>query len=446
MGKNVTQPPVPNYQQAATDQKEENLVATHQNAVLNNPNIFTPGYAQTTTWDDQWQPSVKVDLSPTGQQTFNLGEQTQLGLANLANDQTKNIGGLLSQPFSFGGTPQTSLNPPLPTDTHYVSGDQFAANGGVARPDLQTSLPGSGPIAGAPQAGNLAQGFDESQVARAPINAGQTAQQAIMSRLQPQIERNRTSRETQLLNQGLRPGGEAYTNAQTDLGQQENDLYTQAVLQGLGLDLQANQQGFGQAATRGQFGNEAIQNQFGMGLAGQQAGNQAQQQGFNQQVQGGQFGNEAQLASFGADIQNQQQANAAAQQRLQTALAGQQGYNQTQQQVFNQGLQSAQFGNTAQQQALAQALQMRSLPINEISALLSGSQVQQPQMQPFAQATGAPAPLFQGAQLQDQYNQNLYNQQVAQRNSGMSGLFGLGGALLGGPLGGMIGTGLGKLF
>src|SRR5207247_945762 len=102
-------------------------------------------------------------------------------------------------------------------------------------------------------------GLNESNVAQMPINAGTTAQQAIMSRLGPQMQRNRASVETQLVNQGLRPGMEAYDNAIKLLGQQENDMMQQATLQGLGLDLSANQQGFGQAVERGQFGNAATQ-------------------------------------------------------------------------------------------------------------------------------------------------------------------------------------------
>ena len=58
----------------------------------------------------------------------------------------------------------------------------------------------------------------------------------------------------------------------------------------------------------------------------------------------------------------------------------------------------------------------------------------------------APAPVMQGVQNQASWDQNLYNQQVAQQNSGLSGLFGLGGSILGGPLGGLLGKGIGKLF
>lgn len=76
-------------------------------------------------------------------------------------------------------------------------------------------------------------GIDSSKLAAAPINAGQTAQDAIMSRLQPTLERQREQMRTQLANQGIGQGTEAYNNAYNDQNQRENDLYTQAALQGI---------------------------------------------------------------------------------------------------------------------------------------------------------------------------------------------------------------------
>lgn len=240
---------------------------------------------------------------------------------------------------------------------------------------MQSSLPGGSPIANAASPTPL-QGLDTSQVAAAPINAGTTAQQAIMARLAPELARTRTSEETKLINQGLRPGGEAYNNAIDALGRQENDLRSQAGLYGLNLDMAANQQGFGQALASQDAANRTIQGDYGNQLNYQQAANAAQQQG------------------------------------------------------FNQGLQGAQFGNTATQQALAQALALRSQPINEITALMSGSQVQNPQFAPYQGQAVTPAPLFGATQAQGQWDMNQYNQEVAQRNSLLGGLFGLGKAFV----------------
>jgi hypothetical protein len=111
-------------------------------------------------------------------------------------------------------------------------------------------------------------------------------------------------------------------------------------------------------------------------------------------------------------------------------MSSAQSQNAIEAQRYNQALQGAQFGNTAQQQALAQAIQQRQMPLNEISALMSGSQIQNPQFGAYSGANVAAAPVFGAAQQQAQNAQNTYNQQVAQQNANTSGLFQLGAAAL----------------
>ena len=318
-------------------------------------------YTQTINGD---QPTVTQTLTPSAQATLDAQQRVQRSLAGLGEQGIGTAQKVLGTPFSFGG------------------------------PAIQTSLGNAGQIqTGVNPAGYEAQGrLDTSGVAAMPVNAGTTAQQAIMSRLDPSIARNRVSTETQLINQGLRPGGEAYNNAINLLGQQENDQRTQAALQGINLDFAANQQGFGQASAQNQIANQASA----------------------QNLQ---------------NLQNyQQQQNAA------------QGTQ------FNQGLAGAQFANTAQQNALAQALQGRQMPLNEITALMSGSQIQNPTFQPYQGQSVAPAPVAQAAAQQAQYGQNIYNQQMGQANTNTAGLYSLGGAFLGGPAGAKAGSFLGNLI
>ncbi|CAB4127927.1 hypothetical protein UFOVP102_1, partial [uncultured Caudovirales phage] len=80
-----------------------------------------------------------------------------------------------------------------------------------------------------------------------------------------------------------------------------------------------------------------------------------------------------------------------------------------------------------QQQALAQAIQSRQMPLNEITALMSGSQIQNPQFGAYQGANVAAAPIANAAAQTGAYNQNLYNQQVGSANAQTSGLFQLGG-------------------
>ncbi len=77
---------------------------------------------------------------------------------------------------------------------------------------------------------------------------GEGAQAAIMQRLQPQMDRQREQLRTQLLNQGIGMGNEAYSGAMTDQNQRENDLLTQAALQGINLDIGARGRGLQERA------------------------------------------------------------------------------------------------------------------------------------------------------------------------------------------------------
>lgn len=84
--------------------------------------------------------------------------------------------------------------------------------------------------------------------------------------------------------------------------------------------------------------------------------------------------------------------------------------------------------NTGQQAALTE----RNQPINEISALMSGSQVQQPSYASAPTPGIAPTDVI-GAQQQSLNQSNAAsNAQLSSNNAFMSGLFGLGSAGLGG--------------
>lgn len=315
-----TPPPPPDYAGAATAQGAANREAATASSMLSNPNINTPYGNQTVSYapgpDGNWIPTVNQTLNPQSQAIYDQQQNVRQGLANVSQQALGTAQSVLSTPFSFNG------------------------------PGVQTSIDNP----------NVTRNLDLSGVARMPINAGMTAQNAILSRLEPTLARQRTSLETQLTNQGLRPGSEAWDNATRDFSQQANDQRTQAALQGIGLDMSANQQGYGQALSTGQFQNSA---------AGQQ---------------------------------------------------------------FNQNLQAGQFGNTAQQQALAQAIQQRQMPLNEISALMSGSQIQNPQFQPYTGQTIQAAPIMAATQAQGQNALQQYGIQQGAANANTQGLYSLGGA------------------
>lgn len=260
-------PAAPDYAGAAVAQGAANKDAAIATAQIGNPNIVSPYGNQTVSYENDPltgnpRPTVNQTLNPQSQQIFDQQQAVKLGLAGLG----------------------------------------------------QQGLASAQKVLGSP--------FDESKLPKSPINPGMTGQQALLARLEPQQARQRTSLETQLTNQGLRPGTEAWKNAETDLGQQENDARSQAALTGINLDTGARQQGF-------------------------------------------------------------------------------------------------------QEQAY-----LRNLPLNEIAALMSGSQIQNPQFQQVQGAQVNPANVQQIAGQQGQYAQGLYNAQVGQQNAMYGGLATLGAAAI----------------
>ena len=426
-------PPAPDYTGAARAQGAANVETARASAKLSNPNIYSPYGTQLVSYEGD-VPTIRQTLTPQAQQTLLAQQRVQTGLAALGEQGIGTARNVLSTPFAFGGPAvQTSLGQfdalqSAPAVGSFgmagaVNPSQYGQAGTVNLGEFGRAQGGvSGP--------NITSALDLSNVARMPINAGTTGQQAILSRLEPSIQRNRVSTETQLINQGLRPGTEAYDNAINLLGQQENDLRQQAALQGLNLDLSANQQGFGQALAGGQFGNQAQLAGFGASLQNQQAANQALAQNVNQQLAAQQLANQAISQNFGQGSAAQQMANQAIAQNYGQGLTASQVENARIAQQFNQAQQAAQFGNTAQQQALAQAIQNRQMPLNEISALMSGSQIQNPQFAAYQGQTITPPNIAGAAAQQGAFNQNVYNQQVAGQNAQTAGLFQLGAAAL----------------
>lgn len=347
-------PPAPDYAAAAQAQGAANLQAGLQGSVLSNPNIVSPYGNQTVTYDDgSGNPggtphaTVNQTLTPDAQAALTAQQKTQAALANLGQQGAQQAGAVLGTPFQYSG------------------------------PAINTNAPTQGPLNYGPNASQYqaATGLDLSNVAKAPINAGTTAQQAILSRLNPQIDRSNAALQSRLANQGITQGSEAYNNALTDQGQQNNDLQTQAALQGINLDMAANQQGYGQALSSAGFYNQGV---------GQNYGQAAQSAGL---------------------------------------------YNSAQGQQFNQGLQAAQFSNTAAQQALQQQLALRNQPLNEITALESGSQIQNPQFQQYQGQNVQAAPVFQGAQAQYQAGLDQYGIQQNAANAKLQGLYGAAGTI-----------------
>jgi len=96
-----------------------------------------------------------------------------------------------------------------------------------------------------------------------PTQATNQATDQLMARINPMLDRQGNQLNTQLANQGITQGSEAWKNAQSDFGNQRNDAYTQAALQGINMGQSQQAQQYSQGMTnRNQPLNElnALQN------------------------------------------------------------------------------------------------------------------------------------------------------------------------------------------
>ena len=473
-------------------------------------------------------PTIEQYLTPEAQATLEAQQRVERALSGLGERAIGRVQdvygtaftpqGLPEQQFQFqGGGPLPTLRElqgqarsdvsALPVNFGPTAGQYGTAAGGPGALNLQgldtsgiggvqTGMGQFGQAQGGPAAPTLQGQLDVSNLAQMPVNAGMTAQEAIMSRLDPQLQRQRSQLETQLANQGLVRGGEAYNVALQEQGQRENDLRTQAALQGLQLDMQARQQGLGEAQALGGFANQsalagfgagqqatqaqnaAIAQNAGLALQSGQFANQAQAQQFAQRLAAGEFGREAQLASFQTGQAAQEAVNRAIAQNFGQGLAAQGAYNAAagqqfgqemdiaglynaslaqnqaaalqqaqaqaalQSQGFNQAQAMANFQNAQRQAALQEQLALRQLPLNEVAAIMGGAQVQLPQFQAYQGAEVGAAPIFAGTQAAGNFAQQNYSNQIARQNAQMGlygSLAGMAGTALGGPLGGAIG-------
>jgi len=475
MGKKTPKPPAPiDYAAAAASQGQANLASALQTSYLSNPNIVNPYGSSTTTFGEAkdasnnvipgaTQATVTQKLNDASAAALASQQEVEKQLAALALQGTGVAAKQLATPFSYDPS-KSFLNTSGPQAQAYTPsaalgalnyGPKAGEYGTAAGIDAGAYGQAGGINAGAyGQAGGINAGaygqatgqLNLSNVARMPVNAGMTGQNAILSRLTPQIQQVEAATAQRLANQGITPGSEAYRNAMRDQGQQANDLYTQAALQGINLDIGANQQGYGQALSSAGLYNQAINQNFGQGLSAQQLSNQAINQNFGQGLSAQQLANQAIGQNFGQgatarEMQNQAIAqnfgqgvtstglqNAAQAQAANQQMAQESANREAQNQIFNQQMSSANFQNAARQNDLQMQLGLYNQPLNQVNALMAGSQIQNPTFQAYTGSNVNAAPVFQAAQQTGQDAQAAYAQQVAAANARMAAIGAIGGA------------------
>lgn len=369
-GKPQAAPPAPDYRGAAQETAQGNLAAAQAATAANRVNQYTP-YGN-------------LVYSETG--TDSRGNPTWSATTELSPEQQTILNQQNAASIGLGSTINSALGRVQETMGQGFNPNTPAIQYGSQAPQLNTQ--GATPYE--------QQKMGEAQALQTQLNTGgmagwDRAQAILNQRLQPQLQLQQEQLDVKLRNQGIMPGTEAYNRAKGSLGMQQNDLINQSQLtaQNIGQNL------FQQDLQAGQFGNQAMT---------QQQANQLAAKGFN---------------------------NSAEQQAFANQLANQQAQNQALNQQFANQQQSANQSNQAQQQAYTQAMTNYNIPLNTLSALRSGSQVQNPTfVNTPQQATTQGADILGAAGMQHNAAMGATNAANAAQANMSSGLMGLAGTAM----------------
>lgn len=435
---------------------------------LSGTNYSLPKYTATTTLSDQQQ---KL------QDTQNLAEQN---LAQLGADQSGRIGSLLSSPLDTSSLPAAAdrSNPSMPT---YGAGPTAPTYGSINDPTAMQQVNGAAPtyqtVDGAP---------DGSKVTGTPTYANQTGdaglqtsagdfatgrqqvEDALMSRMDPQLQKQGDDLQRQLAARGVMQGSAAYDRAMQNFGQTQNDARMSAIInagqqEASDSTIQTNASQMANQAKQQTFANANDQTTYNNTLQQQGLSDRLAVAGQNNATDTQNLANRTAVAGFNNSTQQQQQQDAlaragfnnqATQQDFTNNAAVTAANNATSAQGLSdaEGIQSREDADTdktyaAQQaglnaqdtahtRALGEAYAARDQPINEISSLLSGSQVSNP-VGAGGGAGGASGsggiPTTDIAQLLQQNYANqmgAYGQKVATQNTDTGAAAGVVGSLI----------------
>lgn len=107
--------------------------------------------------------------------------------------------------------------------------------------------------------------------------------------------------------------------------------------------------------------------------------------------------------------------------------------NQLNQQQVQNAFANANLTNASRLQGLNELAQLRQMPLNELMAMLSGTQVNSPQFQPVTATNIQPAPLFDAAKAQADAAQQAFNTASGTYNSMIGAVGSIGGGFAGNP-------------
>ncbi len=214
MGGGGSAPAAPNPAQVSADQTKSNVNTAVANSIIGNTNQITPygnlTYNQTggQMVDGNWVPSYTATqtLSPNQQQILTSQEQLQKqALGPIGTQVLNQVQGTTANPLSFAGAPA------MPGDQTQAKNDAYAALTARSNQDLdrqtqqqQTQLANQGIAPGTEAWNNAVQPLERARVDasnQATINSGNVAGQNINQA--QQLRNQYTGEQTQLYNQPL---------------------------------------------------------------------------------------------------------------------------------------------------------------------------------------------------------------------------------------------------
>jgi len=458
-------PTPPNPQEVAGAQTGTNVSTAIANTAMGQVNQVTPDgsltYSATGqhTWTDPStgqtytvpQYTATTTLSPEAQAIRSQNNAASLNLATLAANQSGRADQLLSQPFSLDSVPAGADRSGFGPATYGadLNAPQFSPTG-TPLPGMSQGamVPGASQGTAGPQFGGVGTNanLQDSYTPEGGFSADrQRVEDALMGRLEQQRGRDMEGLRTQLANQGIGIGTEAYSRALQDFERTNTDMRTSAIL-GSG---QEQSRLLGEARGAGQFTNDARQAGFQNQITGTGFNNANNMQSYQLAEDQRRYGDAMGLQRFGMgeDMRRYDDAQRAGlfgmaedQRRYGDAMAQQQFGNQQAIQGRGDAIADSRFAqqssiydamDNARMRAMQEQLALRNQPINEITALMSGSQVQTPQFG-IAQSAMIPTTDYAGIRQQGFNNQMAnYQQQNANYQAMMGGLFNLGGAAIG---------------
>lgn len=244
MGSTPKAPAAPDPVATAGAQTQSNKDTAYWNAVLNNVNQVTP-YGNLTYTQNAATPDYDQDAYNKALATYNTatpgtpGNDGQMTGGSAHSAWTDLKGGTSLAAPTLEMFNKNADQPPSFTSTIQLSPEQQQLLDTQQRSDNSLASLGESQISRI----NQAESTPYSYAGLGDANSYATdAENALYSRLDPQFDRDEQSLRTQLANQGIGQGSEAWNNAFNTFNQAKNDAREQAVLTGQQYGLTARNQ------------------------------------------------------------------------------------------------------------------------------------------------------------------------------------------------------------